>query len=152
MDKIKPDYYRNEDGFDLIESFSKTMTEDGFRGFMTGNVMKYVQRYHEKNGIEDLDKADYYTFRLKIWEITNHTTTIPTPIDDLIADTDSKVDKVIADHADDPNIQADHTPESEPGKMLDAIREANKHSDELRDGYPTEDQRLGSGSWTPLNA
>lgn len=29
-------------------------------GYMAGNVIKYVSRYQEKNGIEDLKKARYY--------------------------------------------------------------------------------------------
>lgn len=29
-------------------------------GYMAGNVIKYVSRYREKNGIEDLKKARHY--------------------------------------------------------------------------------------------
>lgn len=29
-------------------------------GYMAGNVIKYVSRYQEKNGIEDLKKARHY--------------------------------------------------------------------------------------------
>ena len=29
-------------------------------GYMAGNVIKYVSRYQEKNGIEDLKKAQHY--------------------------------------------------------------------------------------------
>lgn len=29
-------------------------------GYMAGNVIKYVSRYKEKNGIEDLKKARHY--------------------------------------------------------------------------------------------
>lgn len=29
-------------------------------GYMAGNVIKYVSRYKEKNGIEDLKKAQHY--------------------------------------------------------------------------------------------
>lgn len=33
-------------------------------GFHAGNVVKYVSRYKEKNGIEDLKKAKFYIERL----------------------------------------------------------------------------------------
>ena len=29
-------------------------------GFCEGNVVKYVSRYKEKNGVEDLEKAKHY--------------------------------------------------------------------------------------------
>ena len=35
-----------------------------FRGFLKGNVMKYVFRYEQKNGVEDLQKARWYLERL----------------------------------------------------------------------------------------
>jgi len=34
-------------------------------GFIEGNVIKYVTRYKEKNGIEDIDKAIHYLELLK---------------------------------------------------------------------------------------
>ena len=35
------------------------------RGFYKGNVIKYVTRYQNKNGKEDLEKAQTYLERLK---------------------------------------------------------------------------------------
>jgi hypothetical protein len=37
---------------------------DEFRGFLRGNVIKYLWRYQEKGGIEDLRKARWYLDRL----------------------------------------------------------------------------------------
>lgn len=33
-------------------------------GFFSGNVVKYVARHHEKNGVEDLKKARHYLDKL----------------------------------------------------------------------------------------
>jgi hypothetical protein len=42
-----------------------TFLENGFapevaRGFYIGNVLKYIQRFELKNGLEDLEKAEKY--------------------------------------------------------------------------------------------
>ena len=33
-------------------------------GFLVGNIVKYVSRYKEKNGIQDLEKARHYLNKL----------------------------------------------------------------------------------------
>ena len=33
-------------------------------GFLEGNIIKYVARYKDKNGIEDLEKAQHYLEKL----------------------------------------------------------------------------------------
>ena len=62
-DAIKPDHYQNGK-IDVIESLWQSMPQEWFRGFMTGNVIKYVMRYPQKGGIEDLEKAREYIDRL----------------------------------------------------------------------------------------
>ena len=56
-DKIKPSYYGS--GIDVIEFCLRNNLT-----FMQGNVIKYVTRYKDKNGIEDLQKAKEYIDRL----------------------------------------------------------------------------------------
>ena len=51
--KTKPTYYGT--GFDVIDFCQKNNLD-----FMQGNVIKYVTRYKEKNGKEDLLKAREY--------------------------------------------------------------------------------------------
>lgn len=63
-DNIKPSHYRKGE-VDLIESWYQTMPFDGFRWAMKSHIMKYIYRFEEKNGAEDLDKATYYIERLK---------------------------------------------------------------------------------------
>lgn len=38
--------------------------DDQFEGFLRGNIIKYIARYPEKNGVEDLLKAKHYLERL----------------------------------------------------------------------------------------
>ena len=56
-DKINPSYYGT--GFDVIDFCQKNNLD-----FMQGNVIKYVTRYKEKNGKEDLLKAKEYLDRI----------------------------------------------------------------------------------------
>ena len=36
------------------------MTKDEFLAYLRGNVIKYIARYNDKNGIQDLQKARHY--------------------------------------------------------------------------------------------
>ncbi|WP_061777172.1 DUF3310 domain-containing protein [Levilactobacillus senmaizukei] len=63
MKNIRPDYYR-KDGKDLFDHLTEIFPSQWFRGFMVGNVIKYVIRYQAKNGAEDLVKARTYVDRL----------------------------------------------------------------------------------------
>lgn len=66
---IEPDYYHNgTDGADVIEMIYRTFPFEHFRGFMKGNIIKYVTRYERKNGPEDLVKAHTYLDRLRDYE------------------------------------------------------------------------------------
>lgn len=58
-DKINPSYYGKQ--FDVIDFCQKNNLD-----FMQGNVIKYVTRYKEKNGKEDLYKAIEYIKRIII--------------------------------------------------------------------------------------
>ena len=53
-DKINPSYYK-EMPISPIEFIVANKI-----GFLEGNIIKYVSRYKEKNGIEDLKKAKWY--------------------------------------------------------------------------------------------
>lgn len=62
---MKPTYYAGDDGKDLFDRFeSGLMTRQETIGFYKGNITKYVTRYAEKNGVEDLKKAQVYLGRL----------------------------------------------------------------------------------------
>ncbi|NLR17671.1 DUF3310 domain-containing protein [Lactobacillus sp. LC28-10] len=66
--KLKPKYYTNN-GKDLFDRFEEgLMTAEQNRGFYIGNVFKYITRYQNKNGVEDLQKASTYLNRLIAFE------------------------------------------------------------------------------------
>jgi hypothetical protein len=47
--------------WDAMESW---MSKEEFSGFLRGNVIKYVSRYQDKGGLEDLQKANHYLSKL----------------------------------------------------------------------------------------
>lgn len=67
MKEIRPDYY-SKGGRDLFDHFAEMFPSQWFRGFMVGNVIKYIIRYPAKNGTEDLVKARTYIDRLITFE------------------------------------------------------------------------------------
>jgi hypothetical protein len=63
MNNLQPDYYQ-KGGKDLISHLAELFGDDAFIGFMTGNIFKYLTRWQQKNGLEDLKKAKVYLDRL----------------------------------------------------------------------------------------
>jgi hypothetical protein len=59
MDKINPDYYKNK-SIETIEVIRNELTSDEFRGYLKGQIFKYLARHRLKNGVEDLKKAQWY--------------------------------------------------------------------------------------------
>ena len=56
---------------ETIDVISDCMTDDEYHGYLKGNILKYVSRYNRyKNGVEDLEKAQWYLNRL-IKEVSN---------------------------------------------------------------------------------
>lgn len=54
---------------ETITAIEGQSTPDEFRGFLKGNVMKYLARYRKKNGVEDLNKAEWYLDKLTRFEL-----------------------------------------------------------------------------------
>jgi len=60
-----PKHYADAFGsIQCIEAIEASMSVEEFKGFLKGNVQKYVWRYAQKNGAEDLKKAKWYLERL----------------------------------------------------------------------------------------
>jgi hypothetical protein len=60
-----PAHYADSFGsIQCIEAIEASMSLEEFKGFLKGNVQKYVWRYSKKNGAEDLKKARWYLERL----------------------------------------------------------------------------------------
>ena len=64
MDPINPPHYQRGH-IECIDAIRASMTDLEFRGFLKGNVMKYVWRYDQKGRAESLAKAMWYLDRLK---------------------------------------------------------------------------------------
>ena len=56
-DKINPSYYKKG-----IETTDYIVSHN--MNYVEGNIIKYVTRYKEKNGLQDLLKAEWYLNRL----------------------------------------------------------------------------------------
>lgn len=60
-----PQHYISETGLetiDVIEAF--TFDLKGIEAVCTGNILKYICRWKNKNGLQDLKKAQWYLERL----------------------------------------------------------------------------------------
>ena len=57
-------YADNFGGIQCIDAIETSMSTEEFKCFLKGNVQKYVWRYSQKNGAEDLKKAKWYLERL----------------------------------------------------------------------------------------
>ena len=64
MDKINPTHYKQGkvECIDAIESATENLK--GTDAYLVGNIIKYIWRFEQKNGIEDLRKANWYLERL----------------------------------------------------------------------------------------
>ena len=56
---VHPSHY-NRTSVEVIDTIKGMSTISEYRGFLIGNIVKYVSRYSMKIGIEDMKKARYY--------------------------------------------------------------------------------------------
>ena len=74
MTKIEhPSHYNNGkkmETWDVIEQF---VSDEQYKGYLVGNILKYLHRYEQKDGAADLDKAIEYTKKLKEFQYPNPT-------------------------------------------------------------------------------
>jgi hypothetical protein len=69
MPKNVPDQVGEHDHYDKMSlepiQAIEAMGEEYLKGFCIGNALKYTMRWESKNGIEDVQKAQWY---LNYWE------------------------------------------------------------------------------------
>lgn len=58
-----PEHYASGK-IECIDAIESALTPEEFRGFLKGNVMKYIWRERKKAGVESLKKAEWYQKRL----------------------------------------------------------------------------------------
>ena len=61
-DNINPDHYKGD--IQCIDAIKASMSEEQFKGHLKACSLKYLWRYEEKNGVEDLRKARWYLDKL----------------------------------------------------------------------------------------
>jgi hypothetical protein len=62
-DNINPDHYKSKSK-ETIERLQDNLTQGEFKGYLKGNILKYLDRYEHKNGVEDLNKMQWYLNKL----------------------------------------------------------------------------------------
>lgn len=62
-DNINPNHYK-QGAVECIVAIESSMTPEQFKGYLKGNLLKYMWRYENKGGVEDLKKAQWYLNRL----------------------------------------------------------------------------------------
>mgnify|MGYP003113671503 FL=1 len=58
-----PPHY-NSGNIECIDAIQESMSSEAFRGYLKGNIQKYIWRYENKKGVEDLKKAQWYLNKL----------------------------------------------------------------------------------------
>jgi len=61
---LKPPHYIHN-GIETIDYIRAVLTDDQLEGYYLGNIIKYISRYQDKGGIQDIDKAMVYLKWLK---------------------------------------------------------------------------------------
>lgn len=59
-----PSHYADGGSIECIEAIESALTDEEYRGYLKGNIQKYVWRERNKGGTESLKKAQWYLDRL----------------------------------------------------------------------------------------
>jgi hypothetical protein len=62
-DMVNHPAHYNKAGIETIDAIGAA-TNEGFKYYLQGNILKYIWRYEYKNGVEDLEKAQWYLKKL----------------------------------------------------------------------------------------
>lgn len=65
VDPTNPDHYKNSTSLECIEAMKIIFGVSAVIDFCVCNAWKYIWRWKNKNGIEDLDKAKWYIERAR---------------------------------------------------------------------------------------
>ena len=57
-----PSHYTKSE-IECIDAIKSALGE-GYEYYLQGNIIKYIWRYRDKNGVEDLEKAKWYLEKL----------------------------------------------------------------------------------------
>lgn len=60
QDMVNHPKHYTKGGIETIDFMKAKLSPEGYQGYLAGNVIKYITRYPDKNGLEDLKKAQTY--------------------------------------------------------------------------------------------
>lgn len=60
MDNVNHPSHYTQGGIECIEAIKASLGADGFCDYCKGNVIKYLWRWRDKGGVEDIQKAQVY--------------------------------------------------------------------------------------------
>ena len=63
-DPVNSPAHYTQGGIECIDALKACMTPEEFKGFLRGNALKYLWRFREKAGLQDIQKAEWYLNRL----------------------------------------------------------------------------------------
>lgn len=64
LDMVNHPPHYNSGKIEVIQIMEDQLTPTEYRGYIKGQVLKYITRESHKNGLEDLKKAEWYLNRL----------------------------------------------------------------------------------------
>jgi len=64
-EKVNSPAHYSSGNVECIDAIESMLTKEEFIGFLRGNILKYQWRYKQKNGADDLKKAQWYFDKLK---------------------------------------------------------------------------------------
>ena len=60
MNNVNHPSHYTQGGIECIAAIKASMPAEGFQDYCKGNVLKYIWRWRDKGGVEDLEKAQVY--------------------------------------------------------------------------------------------
>ena len=60
MNNVNHPSHYTQGGIECIAAIKASMPAEGFQDYCKGNVLKYIWRWRDKGGAEDLEKAQVY--------------------------------------------------------------------------------------------
>jgi hypothetical protein len=64
LDLINHPPHYTSGGIEVIDYIDAKFTKEQLKGFLLGNIIKYISRHPHKGGLSDLKKANWYLDKL----------------------------------------------------------------------------------------
>ena len=64
FDAVKRPSHYGQGEIECIDYIKDFLTREEFIGYLRGNIAKYMHRWRYKNGVQDLEKAQWYLKKL----------------------------------------------------------------------------------------